>query len=464
MLPDFRALRNTARGTRMEHATRRRCCSHSCPIRKERAAALPRTIPAAIRTPRQPVRSACPPITSWRRRLRTPMAMPGRTGMARRSPTRARSCRGGSGGPSVVQGTITPQSVNLPPGASQRFTAVVTGSNDGRVRWSADGGSVTADGVYTAPSVEGTWQVSATSAADPAATAKASVIVAAAPVISITLAPLAATVRPGGTLRFSAVVSNAPDPGVLWSITEPTGGTVDASGVYTAPFAEGTYHLVGRSRADPTRAAQAAISVAAAAKVTVGITPASVALRAGDKQQFTAAVAGTTDGAVIWSADAGSVDQSGLYTAPANAGTAHVTVTSHADPSQSATAVVTVVTGQSIVVTIEPQSPTVALGASQQFTAHVVGTADTRVVWSIAEGAAGGSVTSAGLYSPSASGVWHVAATSAADASATASTAVTVPRSDIQVKIDPAQLTAGPDQGGKFTATVTGTSDRRGPW
>src|SRR3984893_7225589 len=506
MLPDFRALRNTARGTRMEHATRRRCCSHSCPIRKERAAALPRTIPAAIRTPRQPVRSACPPITSWRRRLRTPMAMPGRTGMARRSPTSARSCRaasacaaasasscrgsirtpstlarseapggryspsevlgmhgvprldrggrhaqgvglvcgsarlqraarGGSVGPSVVQVTITPQSVNLPPGASQRFTAVVTGSNDGRVRWSADGGSVTADGVYTAPSVEGTWQVSATSAADPSATAKASVIVTAAPVISIALAPLAATVRPGGTLRFSAVVSNSPDPGVLWSISESSGGTVDASGVYTAPFAEGLSHLVARSRADPTRAAQAAISVAAAAKVTVGITPASVALRAGDKQQFTAAVAGTTDGAVIWSADAGSVDQSGLYTAPAQAGTAHVTVNSHADPSQSATAVLTVVVGTTIVVTIEPQSPTVALGASQQFTAHVVRTADTRVLRSIAEGAAGGSITGAGLYTPSASGVWHVVATSAADASAAASTAVTVPRADVQVKV-----------------------------
>ena len=375
-----------------------------------------------------------------------------------------RAARGGSVGPSVVQVTITPQSVNLPPGASQRFTAVVTGSNDGRVRWSADGGSVTADGVYTAPSVEGTWQVSATSAADPAATAKASVIVAAAPVISITLAPLAATVRPGGTLRFSAVVSNAPDPGVLWSITEPTGGTVDASGVYTAPFAEGTYHLVARSRADPTRAAQAAISVSAAAKVTVGITPASVALRAGDKQQFTAAVAGTTDSSVTWSADAGSVDQSGLYTAPAQAGTAHVSVTSHADPSQSATAVVTVVVGTTIVVTIEPQSPTVALGASQQFTAHVVGTADTRVVWSIAEGAAGGSITGAGLYTPATSGVWHVVATSVADGSAAASTAVTVPRADVQVKVDPAELTAGPDQVVRFTVVVTGTTDTRVGW
>jgi len=364
----------------------------------------------------------------------------------------------------LVQVTMTPQSVNLPPGAAQRFTAVVTGSNDGRVRWWADGGSVTADGVYTAPKAEGTWQVTATSAADPTASAKASVIVAAAPVISIALAPLAATVRPGGTLRFSAVVSNSPDPGVLWSIGETAGGTVDSSGVYTAPFAEGIYHLVARSRADPTRAAQATISVSAAAKVTVGITPASVALRAGDKQQFTAAVAGTTDGAVTWSADAGSIDQSGLYTAPAQAGTAHVTVTSHADPSQSATAVVTVVTGVSIVVTIEPQSPTVVLGASQQFTSHVVGTADTRVVWSIAEGAAGGSITGAGLYTPSASGVWHVVATSAADVSVTASTAVTVPRSDIQVKIDPAQLTAAPDQVVKFTATVTGTSDTRVRW
>jgi hypothetical protein len=41
---------------------------------------------------------------------------------------------------------------------------------------------------------------------------------------------------------------------------------------------------------------------------------------------------------------------------------------------------------------------------------------------------------------------------------------VTVPRSDIQVKIDPAQLTAAPDQVVKFTATVTGTSDTRVRW
>jgi hypothetical protein len=167
------------------------------------------------------------------------------------------------GNPSVarsfVQITITSQSVNLPPGGSHPFTAVVTGTTDGRVLWSADGGSITADGLYTAPKAEGTWQVTATAAADPAVAANASVVVVSAP-----------------------------------------------------------------------------------EKVTVAITPASVALRAGDKQQFSAAVAGTSDGSVSWSADAGSVDQNGLYTAPAEARTAHVTATSHADPGKSATAVVTV--------------------------------------------------------------------------------------------------------------------------
>ena len=65
---------------------------------------------------------------------------------------------------------------------------------------------------------EGTWQVTATSAADPAVAAKASVVVAAVPVISIALEPLAASVRAGGTLRFSAVVSNAPNPDVLCAL------------------------------------------------------------------------------------------------------------------------------------------------------------------------------------------------------------------------------------------------------
>lgn len=66
-------------------------------------------------------------------------------------------------------------------------------------------------------------------------------------------------------------------------------------------------------------------------------------------------------------------------------------------------------------------------GDSQPFVAQVQGAADTRVTWSIDEGAAGGSVTSAGLYTaPLVAGTYHLVATSVADPSKQARIAVTV--------------------------------------
>jgi Zn-dependent metalloprotease len=59
---------------------------------------------------------------------------------------------------------------------------------------------------------------------------------------------------------------------------------------------------------------------------------------------------------------------------------------------------------------------TVKRGMSQTFTASVSNAVDTSVTWSIQEGAAGGSITSGGVYTaPSAPGLFHVTATSVAD-------------------------------------------------
>ena len=80
--------------------------------------------------------------------------------------------------------------------------------------------------------------------------------------------------------------------------------------------------------------------------VAVGISPATATVGPGGAQQFTASVTGSSSAAVIWSvqegAAGGSVDQQGLYTAPATPGTYHVLATSQADPSKSATAAVVV--------------------------------------------------------------------------------------------------------------------------
>jgi len=78
--------------------------------------------------------------------------------------------------------------------------------------------------------------------------------------------------------------------------------------------------------------------------IRVSVSPASVTLSSGQTQQFTATVSGTADTAVKWTATSGTVNSSGLYTAPTvtSATSVTVTATSHADPTKSASASVTV--------------------------------------------------------------------------------------------------------------------------
>src|SRR6202795_2997509 len=57
------------------------------------------------------------------------------------------------------------------------------------------------------------------------------------------------------------------------------------------------------------------INVSGSTSVQIGVSPAPVTLSSNQKQQFTATVSGTSNTGVTWSATAGSVDASGLYTA-----------------------------------------------------------------------------------------------------------------------------------------------------
>ena len=71
--------------------------------------------------------------------------------------------------------TIEPSSVTVAKGGTAQFTATVTGASDTSVTWSAGGGSITQDGVYTAGSASGSFTVTATSVADPSVSAEATV-------------------------------------------------------------------------------------------------------------------------------------------------------------------------------------------------------------------------------------------------------------------------------------------------
>ncbi|RYY73142.1 MAG: DUF4397 domain-containing protein [Gammaproteobacteria bacterium] len=81
-----------------------------------------------------------------------------------------------------VRVSVTPEAATIKVGASQTLTANVTGTSKTTVTWSVDeanGGAVTAAGVYTAPATAGTYHVRATSTEDKKKSAVATIMVAA---------------------------------------------------------------------------------------------------------------------------------------------------------------------------------------------------------------------------------------------------------------------------------------------
>jgi len=205
--------------------------------------------------------------------------------------------------------------------------------------------------------------------------------------------------------------------------------------------------------------------------VSITVTPAAVSLATGATQQLAAVVTGAADTSVAWSvgegAVGGDVSASGLYTAPASAGTFHVVATSNADRTKSATVTATVTARQplpTVRVSIDPTSVSLHVGETTTFHATVTGTTDTEVAWS----ADGGAVDQAGLFTaPSSPATVHVTARSHANATQSATATVVVsPAGVVVVAISVAPQTASVQAGAtqQFSATVTGATDTLVAW
>jgi len=331
---------------------------------------------------------------------------------------------------SGVEVSIDPAAVAITGGGTIRFTATVAGTADTAVVWSTDAGTIDQDGIYTAPAAPGTFTVIARSRADPGRSASASVSVST---ISVTLAPQTITLAPGGMQQFTASVTGSTDPRVSWTVTEgPQGGSIDEAGTYTAPSGTGTFHLVAASIADSSRTATAVVSVVRPAGVWVSITPRTADLPPGGTTLLAATVTGTADTRVIWTSDGGRIRQDGFFTAPQTEGTWYVTAQSLSDPTRVAVATLHVAR-PSQTSPVEPETVTVETGGLVAFRAHLSGTTDAEVSWSIHEGDAGGKIDALGQYVAPGDheGIYHVVATSRTDPSKTGVATVTVQRLDL---------------------------------
>jgi hypothetical protein len=173
--------------------------------------------------------------------------------------------------------------------------------------------------------------------------------VTAAPAVTVTVAPASASVPVSTTKKFTATVTSSTNTAVTWSVVG--GGTISSAGLYTAPAAvpsPANVTIQAASVANPSVTASATVTVQPPPPppVTISVAPSNVTIAPSATQLFTAAVTNSANTSVIWSASAGTISATGLYTAPAVApNPANVTIkaTSVASPASSATVTASIV-------------------------------------------------------------------------------------------------------------------------
>lgn len=229
--------------------------------------------------------------------------------------------------------TMEPWAVTVDQGSTTQLGAVLTGTVDGRVTWSAEVGTVDQNGRYTAPFASGTFPVRATSVSNPRRSAAASVTVRG---VSVVMDPWWTELDQGASMQFATTLEGTVDQRVTWSASA---GSIDEEGRFTAPHAPGDVHVTATSVGDPAASGRATVAVR---QVGISLEPTLVSLGAGAGMTFVATVRGTVDTSVIWSADGGTIEANGFYTAPQEPGTYTITAAAGADLTKVATALVVV--------------------------------------------------------------------------------------------------------------------------
>jgi hypothetical protein len=293
---------------------------------------------------------------------------------------------------------ISPSAANVGLSRTQSFTASFCAANNTTIVWDVNGiaggnstnGTITVTSAttatYTAPA-----DLPATNPAIIHATAGTLVASASATIVSsvaVSIAPPSASVATGQRVTLTPTISSTTDTTVTWTVNGIANGNTSAGQIcqhssnpcqppaapssagidYLAPAAvpaPNPVSVTATSNADPSKSASAIISISStygAVAVTLSPNYAFVAPSAGAPStlQYFASVTGSTNSNIKWTvqsgvtgqgcsgAACGSINSSGLYTAPASAPSPNaisVIAASQADPTKSATAAIAITSG-----------------------------------------------------------------------------------------------------------------------
>jgi hypothetical protein len=368
----------------------------------------------------------------------------------------------------------TPVSVTMGQGAVQQFTAVVGGAVDHSVTYEVDGvvsgnavlGTIDSSGRYTAPAATtGAHTLVVRSVSDPTQFASCTITVNAS--IAVAVSPSAITLDHGSAQTFTATVTGTTgDQTVSWS---SSAGLIDAStGAFVAPAAgTGPITITAQSNQDGSTLGTSTITLN---PVVVTLSPGIVTIMQGATTPFTASVAGAVNQAVTFQVDGipggnavlGTMDASGVYTAPSTGTGPHtVTATSASDPSASTTSTVTV--AQPIAVMVSPAHPSMDHGGSQVFSASVTGTtSDLSVTWSASAGSI--NPTTGAYTAPSSASTGSATITARSNSDGTTLGTTTVALNPMGILLDTTALVLANNGTHTFTVTVSGSADSAVVW
>src|SRR2546426_1091078 len=346
----------------------------------------------------------------------------------------------------VVQVVTSPDTVTLDPYQTRQFLAYGrTQSGDSvavAVRWTASGGTITSGGLYTADTIPGNYQVTATTASQVMAAAPSMPLTGSSgvknrgPLTQVIVSPATASVVVGGTLQFMSYGRRKNGDSVAVSVTYAASGgataTVSASGVVTG-VAAGSAMITATSEG---KGGTATVTVKTVPVASVAVSPASASVTVGQTVQLTAtpkdAGGNALNGRVVtWATSNGAiatVSASGVVTGAA-AGSAMITATSE---GQGGTAAITVLSAPVASVTVSPASAGVTVGGTTQLTVTLKDASGNpltgRVVTWVSSAPTVATVTGTGLVSGVTAGSATITATSGGK-SGSAGVTVTAPGS-----------------------------------
>jgi hypothetical protein len=345
--------------------------------------------------------------------------------------------------------------------SDHQLTTTIEGTEYTDVTYSitegATGGTITIDGLYTAPHQEGIFHI-VTTLDDTGEEIVTKVIV---PPIRISVTPANPFVAGNTTQQFEADVINHENTDVTWEMISVS-GSIDENGVFTAPLTPGNYYLKAIADADSDIQA---IAMATVEEITITTDIRIITLDQYEEHSFEAFVYNTTNTDVTWSVAPGdgTIDDPDAnpvtYNAPygtGSEGTHTLTVTSDADPTKTTDITITV---NPVVVEISPETSDVDYGDTISVTATVTGTTnDTTVTWSAPDGGTLENIedNSVTLRLPTTGGSsFRIIATSDEDSTKNATS--TISTENIYVHIYPSILETAYSEETQFYCWLTGT-------